>query len=517
MAERGPKGRKPMRRGRTAGRMTDRQLHASLAGKSPDKLASLLVTIAKDDPMVRALLVDACAIETGRFGILAAEARAEIRDLTSIRAWRNSWTGEGEQPDYRGLEARLETLLKHGEADAVIELGRELASRGLVQVEQSHDEGETADALACCLAVVARAVRKSTLSDEDQLFLAIDLWLEDDYGICDAFGPLTEGRWRPSVWSSVADRLSVRLDAPEFDPKRDPDVRYRRGRVGEWVVTALDRAGRHEEAIAVSVGEARVVGRFVPAVARLIGLGADEQAAALAEEAFQLGDELGAGDRWELQDLLVALAGMRGDTLVPAALAAARFFASPSVAEYRFLLQAASRTPHLEVVRTAAVAFLESGRRPDSASWPLPAAPGATAGDHSARDRPRLDVLVRLAVEDGRPDDALKWFDRREATLKAAGRERHPFEYGEQALVAKAVEATHPERAIEIHRTLAEVVANQREPKSYPKAGEHLDKVRSLLHGSGRGDEWPSVIGEFRETHKRKRRLVEVLDRLENA
>ena len=40
-------------------------------------------------------------------------------------------------------------------------------------------------------------------------------------------------------------------------------------------------------------------------------------------------------------------------------------------------------------------------------------------------------------------------------------------------------------------------------------------RVRELLHASKRSSEWPAVLTELRESHRRKRRLMEVLDGLE--
>jgi uncharacterized Zn finger protein len=80
--------------------------------------------------------------------------------------------------------------------------------------------------------------------------------------------------------------------------------------------------------------------------------------------------------------------------------------------------------------------------------------------------------------------------------------------------VARAVASTHPERAIEIYRAAAERLIERAKPDAYAEAGGLLRRVREILDGSGRSSEWPEILAEVREFHRRKRRLMEVLDGL---
>lgn len=56
------------------------------------------------------------------------------------------------------MRKQLQALLTNGHADAVLQLGEELWTRGNEQVEQSHDEGDTATAIAECMEIVLAAV-----------------------------------------------------------------------------------------------------------------------------------------------------------------------------------------------------------------------------------------------------------------------------------------------------------------------------------------------------------------------
>ncbi len=215
--------------------------------------------------------------------------------------------------------------------------------------------------------------------------------------------------------------------------------------------------------------------------------------------------------------------------MLPASVAADRFFRSPSVDSYRELLQAAEKTDHVQIVQEAAMAFLEGGRPPDrhrnggkskrgAPPWPLPEPPQPkTLPDEGRSERggPHFDVLIDLAIDDKRPDDVLAWFDKRDASTPPAGRRRQTHAFRDYARVAKAVEGTHPDRAIELYVRLANAIAAETNPKTYPEAGAYLKRVKSLLKKSGREQDWPVIIGDFRAENRRKRRLMEVLDGIE--
>lgn len=514
-------------------KISDYDIRNHLASKSPDKLVDLVMQVCDRDPEVRKALVDECALAGGRYNELLAEARSEMRLLTAEEAWQNAWTGAGHSPDYSRLEKRLRTLLDHGHADAIVQLGEELMQRGTDQIEQSHDEGETAHAIGDCMEIVYEALLQSSRGDADKIIYAIDMVLADEYGICDGFAAVSGRRWKKAIWSAVADRLRERLgDQDSTSDERDEWIRnYRRERLSDWVLTALDRAGRRGEATELCVAEVQASNSYPRAVRRLIEAGADDRAAELAREGLDATEPRYAGVVRELQDLLCEIAVSKGDWMLPASVAADRFFRSPDVDSYRELLQAAEKTDHVQIVQEAALAFLESGWRPDlrrnrgkskpergSPHWPFPEPPQPDVQpneDRSERLGPHFDVLIDLAIEEKRPADVLVWFDKRDAITPPTPRRRHSHTFLDYARVAKAVERTHPNRAIEIYVRLANAVAAETNPKTYPEAGTYLKRVKSLLKNSGHEQDWPAILSDFRTENRRKRRLMEVLDGIE--
>lgn len=520
-----PPGEVPGARPRTR-RISDRDIRDHLASRSHEELVDLILSVCGRDPDVRKSLVDACALAGGRYEALIAEARSELQSVTAEEAWQNGWTGAGHLPDYTRLEERLKALLEHGHADAVLQLGEELLERGTDQVEQSHDEGETAWAIGDCMAVVCDALLRSSHRDEDKLLRAIDLLIDDGYDMCRAFEAVTDRRWKRSTWSVVADRLWARLGDCNACTRDDWAGRHRRRQMADRVVQALDKAGRTAEATEACVAEARATGSHPRAVRRLIDVGDDDRAASLAREGITAADPHEVGVVRELQDLLCEMADRAGDPMLPAAVAADRFFDRPTLEGYRTLLEAADTAGHEESVRRAALAFLEGGSRPDRArsgrasrtatsDWPLSEPPRPTAptdGRGADRTGPYFDVLIDLAIDEQRPDDVLSWFDKRSASVPTNGPRWAPRIRCDEERVARAIEETHPERAIGIYMERAHDLVARTDPRDYPEAGACLQRVNVLLKASGRLKDWPALLEGFRGAHRRKRRLMEVLD-----
>ena len=78
--------------------------------------------------------------------------------------------------------------------------------------------------------------------------------------------------------------------------------------------------------------------------------------------------------------------------------------------------------------------------------------------------------------------------------------------------LAKAIEGTHPERAVAIDRELADSVGSETNTRTYPEAGDYLKRVKHLLKKVHREAEWTAILDEFREKHGCRPRLMQVID-----
>jgi uncharacterized Zn finger protein len=81
--------------------------------------------------------------------------------------------------------------------------------------------------------------------------------------------------------------------------------------------------------------------------------------------------------------------------------------------------------------------------------------------------------------------------------------------------VAEAVAEAHPDRAAALYREIIDGYIALTSPSAYEAALPYLRKLRDLLHRLKRASEWREYLAGLRETERRKRRLMEVLDRLE--
>ena len=116
--------------------------------------------------------------------------------------------------------------------------------------------------------------------------------------------------------------------------------------------------------------------------------------------------------------------------------------------------------------------------------------------------------MIEIAIHEKQPGQVLHWYDQR----PKRGLPR--FEMDDDA-VASAVLDHAPNRAVEIWKAMAEAQIDRVKPSAYQEAAVYLRKARACLHKQGKQDEWDQYLRGLREEHQRKRRLMEVLDGLE--
>jgi uncharacterized Zn finger protein len=436
-------------------------------------------------------------------------------------------------------------LLESGAADAVLDLGETLFESGMEQVASSHDEGETASELGRCLTIVFQAVSASSRSDPDKLLYVIDLLLQDEYEVCHGADVVLDREWPASAWSAVADKLLERLRKLPAPKSADFSSGYRRDRLSEWAIRSLEHAGRQDEILPLCEAEAPLTASYERLVDRLIAAERWDDARRWALEGIEKTAQKWPGIADHLRERLRKIAEHGEDWLTVAAYRAEEFFDRPGIHTLNALQKAADQAGCGPAVRAAAFRFLETGQRPKAApppppalktarrrparaanptaaatgsAWPLPD-PFAASGrprpaPRDRHDRPHLDVLLHLALVEKRPDDILHWYDRMLSERRSGG-------YGWTGAghyagqVADAVAESHPERAMAIYRQIAEADIARTSPRGYEDALPWLRKLRDLLQRLNREAEWTSYLAELRDKNRRKRKLLETLDRLE--
>ena len=182
-------------------------------------------------------------------------------------------------------------------------------------------------AVAECLPVVFDAVVKSTLSGPQKILFAIDACLKDDYDVIDdSAEAILDAKWKPADWSAVADELAKRLQKASKTADDSWHRNYERDHISDWLLTALENAGRDGELLAVYEAEARATGSYERLVRYLIAEKRFEDAERWAREGIEKTREKLPGIASALAGSLCEVSRGRRQWDVVAAHAAWRFF-----------------------------------------------------------------------------------------------------------------------------------------------------------------------------------------------
>jgi uncharacterized Zn finger protein len=514
----------------------DRKIRQHIEAKSREELVELVWSLTERFPELREEFRERIALGEGDVDRLVKQARQELESVTAQPGWRRHWSDEGYTPDYSRLRHRLERLIELGHSDAVVPLGREIIQRGVEQVEQSDDEGETAWALSECLALVFKALAESKMPAPQRLLFAIDAHLQDDYGIIgDAADVVMNAAYQPEDWSALADELSRRLEAMPAGRDDDFHRNYERDQISGWLVDALRNAGRESEVLAIYEKKARTTGSYERLVKLLIDQERYEDAQRWAVEGIEKTRQNLPGIASSLAGALCDVARHRRQWDVVAAHAAWQFFDQPGVEEFKALLVAADKAGCQDRVRAITLQFLETGVGPVrvttphkgqrktivAAEWPLSVPeyllPLFKAEDDARwRAGPHYGVLIDLAVHEKRPDDALRWYDKLQSGRKqsAGGSWYGGGDYGDR--VAEAVAKSHPQRALEIYSQRVGNHLKQASVGAYETVAAYLRKMRPILKSLGREQDWAKLLADIRLEYRNRPRFMEILDRLED-
>lgn len=511
---------------------TDEKIRKHIEAKSREELVELLWSLTERFPELREELSDHIALGEGNVDRLVTEARKELRLVASEAGWRNSWTGEGRTPDYSRIKQRLERLLELGHPDVVVRLGTEIMTLGNEQIGQSNDEGETAEAVGECMPVIFQAVAASTLPPARKLLFAIDTHLRDDYGIVDdAADTVLKMAGTVSAWCEVADVMAQRAKSPVKED--DPFSRkYQHERIADWLIRALENAGREGEILAVCEREARISGSYERLVQRLIEMKRYDEAERWAAEGIEKTVAKLPGIASNLEKLLGEMAIQRRQWPIAAAHAALGFFSAPSRERFQKLIKAAAKACCEDNIRSNALKFLETGISPlpspskastksaANTKWPLPVPDYLlplwnTESRFRPATGPHFDVLIDMAIADRRHDDVLHWYDAMSAGQKPRGGMSWYGSSGYADCVAAAVAESHPGRSLDIYRQRVNDHLPHAGISSYEAIAGYLRKMRPIFRQLHRESEWDGLLADIRLHYKNRPRFMEILDRLD--
>jgi uncharacterized Zn finger protein len=483
------------------------EVNAYLDGKTKTQLTELILELAGKFPQIAQELTDRKQLASGDIESLINRLKKEIREISSEPGWQNYWQQEGYTPDYSGICIKLETLLKAGHADEVLMLGKELIQFGNQQIEESHDEGETATEIEECMPVIVKALEQSSIATADKLTWAVDVVLKDDYDVFNAFGEYLDRPHTKSDWNTLADRLLKQLGKMKRTGiKNDFHRNYARDRLSNWIIHALECAGRKEEIIPLCEAEARETGSYT----RLVEHPILEERYADAEQWIQEGirkteKEL-PGIASDLRCRLKEIRISQKDWIAVATMQTEEFVRYPSEKTFLECQKANAKTKTWPRVRDHLLFYLEKGELPwQQKGWPLGTS-NQTKPDVSFRNTfPMANVLIEIAISEKKPEKVLYWYD------QLQNNRRGWISIGDDRIAA-AIQDYAPARAVSLWKTIAENLIHQTKPSAYEQAARYLRKAEKIMKREKKQSQWNQYLNSLREQHARKRRFIEILE-----
>jgi uncharacterized Zn finger protein len=336
---------------------------------------------------------------------------------------------------------------------------------------------------------------------------ALDLVLDDPFDLCDDLVGYLRQEHPVSAWNAVADSLLKRLDTGDFR-KSDFSRDYKRDRLADWAIHALEQAGRNEEIIPLCESEAQKTDSYVRLVNRLIALERFEDAERWIRKGIAATKQEYSGIASQLRGTLLTIRTRQQDWSSVAILQVEEFVRSPSVRTFENCKDAADRLDAWPSIRHALRDHLASGQLPwKHPEWPLPA-PGKDAPKPERRDTfPKFSTLIEIAIQEKKPEEVLRWYDSYPI--------KHMFRHGSlDESVATAIATYAPDRAVAIWKDLAEQQIARVKPSAYHEAAGYLRKAAKVMIREKREAEWTQYLTGLRKEHFRKKRLLEILDTL---
>jgi uncharacterized Zn finger protein len=261
------------------GKKSADKLHSYLKNKSHEELIDLIRNLAATNGDISAELSFRTKLHTPSSASLVKTVSREIDKASSEPGWQNHWDRSGFTPDYSRVISGLQKLYDLEKFDEIIPLGKKLFTRGTEQVGESDDEGETGQEIAEALAIVFKALSKCSLADAEKIEQAIDWCLADDYSLTDGLDDFLNKRFSKKTWSTVADQLLKRLTSVQPASPSDKFSRdYHRDSLTNYIITALDNAGRTDQALSLCIKEAPLTRSYDRLVTMLRQLGKNVEA-----------------------------------------------------------------------------------------------------------------------------------------------------------------------------------------------------------------------------------------------
>lgn len=499
----------------------ERSLEDYLSSLSRSELKKLTLDLTRKFPDVHHHLLD---LQNARAETPASLIKSLRKEILYCQDACSEYGNDQETAvSLTRILSQLELLISNQHCDEVLLLNAELQNAISTCIEYDH-ECIHQDDLVEIYNALYQALRQSSRSQADQLAIAIDLSLNDNYTLTDhALSEFLETFDDEPAWKSLAARLLPRLDQATKKGERD----YHRDLISGWIIEAYDQSGCTDEATRLCADEAPITNSFQRLVHRLMRLEKWDDALEACLEGIKANQEENRypGITSSLRRDLKKIYLQTGQRESEIALTADEFFASPNYSNYRDLANACRSKKERDVVKKWMHHFLEYGISPynddsrslasDLPAWPFPKPPVTDLPIRRTKtsDAPHHDTLIKIAIAAKKPDQVMKWW-----TLKKTAKKSFSFfDNASEDSIAHALKDKYPEESLDIwsrraHRSIDRVTLN-----GYRDAAPYIKKIKLLLESTQQNERWKSYYEKLCQANRRRPRCIEILQHIENG
>ena len=211
----------------------------------------------------------------------------------------------------------------------MLTLGREIMSVGQDQVERSNDEGETGMEISACMPVIESALHQSSLPPAKKLIWVVEALLNDEFDLLEPLAKYLDRPHAKTDWGLLADNLLAKLSKFSSHRTTEHGRNYRRDRLSDWAISALQQAGRSDEIIPLCEREAPITLSYPRLVKALISAKRVQEAERWIYEGISATGSRLPGIGAQLRQKLLEIRRRSRDTAVVAALTVDEFVRSP--------------------------------------------------------------------------------------------------------------------------------------------------------------------------------------------
>ena len=486
-------------------------IDAYLKGQTKAQLIQLIHDLSLQFPEITRELSEQQTLASGDAKTILLSLRKEIQEMEDELDWGEQWQDPGDAPDYSGIEKKIDALLKAGLAKEALAAGRDLIAIASRQIEESYDDVSIYMDFDGWISLIIEALDESNLDPAEKLIWALDAVLMDEFDMCREFEKYLFQSHPKSAWRDVADHLLARLKTGKNKSESD----YKRDQISDWAIHALKRSGRNDEIIPLCAAETKQTRNYNRLVKELTAAGRyDEAERWICEGIEKTKDWPGMASR--LREHFIDIRTTQKDWPSLAAAQAEEFIRHPEMSSFLDCKKAAEKIQAWPKLRGHLLRFMETGRPPwDKKGWPLPESGLKRPTVDPHKDFPLIDLLVDIAMLEKKPDQALKWYDQRPKD-RFGPTDRFRWSRIDEDALATAVQTHAPDRAAAIWKDKAEQLIALVKPDAYQEAAKCLAKAAKVMTREKKQEEWESYMRKLRQTHARKRRLLEILDVLED-